>query len=97
MSGIAPAKANSQSVRRFGLTEVQIFRLWTAAIKDSYELSDEIIHKIYDAMISFDRDRAEMVMSLFIQRRQDAGRALKSLLEDIRDRSIANLPDLLAA
>ena len=58
MSQIAPAKATSPHVYRFALTEQQVFRLWTAAIKDSYELSDETIHKVLDAMISFDRDRA---------------------------------------
>lgn len=97
MSQIAPAKGSAPHIYRFGLTEQQVFRLWTAAIKDSYELSDETIHKVYDAMMSFDRDRAEMVMSFFIRRHRDAGRALKCFLDDIRNCSIANPPKLRAA
>jgi len=50
-----------------------------------------------DDMISFDRERAEVVMGLIIRRHREAGQAFRSLLDDMRDRSGESLPKLRAA
>ena len=39
-----------------------------------------------DDLISFDRERAEVVMGLIIRRHREAGQAFRSLLDDMRDR-----------
>lgn len=87
MSRIALKNGNATSHRQFGLAEDEIlFRLWRAALKDDDRLVDEVIQKVYDDMISFDRERAEVVMSLTIRRNGEAGRAFGSLVGDMRDR-----------
>jgi hypothetical protein len=80
---MALPSADATSHRHFGLTEDEIFRLWRAALKDDDELVDDAIQKVYDDMISFDRERAETVMSLTIRRNGEAGRAFRSLLADL--------------
>jgi hypothetical protein len=91
MTRIALDNANGTLPRRFGLTENEIFRLWRTAIKDDDKLVDEAIQKVYDDMISFDRGRAEMVISLIIRRNREAGHAFRSLLRDMREHRGANL------
>jgi hypothetical protein len=76
---------NTQGIvpHRFGLTQEAIFRLWTTAIKDDQELVDDAISAVYEQMISFDRARAERVISLIIRRHREARGAFKSLLSDL--------------
>jgi hypothetical protein len=50
-----------------------------------------------DDMVSFDRERAEVVMGLIIRRHREAGQAFRSRLDDMRDRSGESLPKLRAA
>jgi hypothetical protein len=69
---------------RFGLTKGALVRLWRNAIKDDDKLVDEAIQDVYDRTMSFDRERAEVVMSLIIRRHRDAQRAFKALLDDMR-------------
>ena len=84
LARIALESANAISHRQFGLTEDEIFHLWRAALKDDDRLVDEVIQKVYDDMMSFDRERAETVMSLTIRRNSEAGRAFRSLLGDMQ-------------
>jgi hypothetical protein len=74
---------NPGNVGRFGLTEATLFFLWKAALKDDRKLIDQIIEKIYDDMISFDRQRAETVMALAVRRHRDAKASLQALLNDM--------------
>jgi hypothetical protein len=74
--------ANAALHRHFGLTEDEIFRLWRAALKDDDGLVDDAIQKVYDDMTSFDRERAEAVMSMTI-RRNRVRAAPSSLLADL--------------
>jgi hypothetical protein len=69
---------------KFGLTKGALVRLWRNAIKDDDKLVDEAIQDVYDRTMSFDRERAEVVMSLIIRRHRDAQRAFKALLDDMR-------------
>jgi hypothetical protein len=86
-----------RSVRRFGLTEGEIFRLWKAAIMDDDKLVDEVIQKVYLDMTSFDRQRAEDVMALVVRRNREALLTLRSLFEDMcksNDRPKLSLPNV---
>ena len=65
---------------RFGLTQDAIFRLWKTAIKDDEKLLDEAIAAVHDQMMSFDRVRAERVISLIIRRHRDAKYAFRAML-----------------
>ena len=76
---------------RFGLTHDAIFRLLKAAIKDDEKLVDEAIAAVYDQMISFDRARANQVISLIVRRHREAKDALKTLLRDASERQPKNL------
>ena len=67
-------------------TDDAIVRLWKSAVKDDDQLLDEAIAKVYGDMISFDRGRAEVAMSLTIRRQRDAKDAFKSFLRDLRSR-----------
>jgi hypothetical protein len=78
------ARENLQSPRRSFLTEEQIFRLWSSAIKDDDRLVDELIQKAYEQMIAHDRARSEAVMQLTIRRNAAAIGAFRTLLEDMR-------------
>jgi hypothetical protein len=71
-----------RGVRRSALTKDQLFRVWRAAIKDDERLIDELIQKIYDDMVAFDRDRAEGV-ELIARRSAGARNALRCLLKEI--------------
>jgi hypothetical protein len=81
---MALENVNATPHRHSGLTEEEIFQLWRAAFKDDDRLIDEVIQRAYDDMISFDRERAETVMSLTIRRHSEAERALRSLLGEMR-------------
>jgi hypothetical protein len=76
---------------RFGLTHDAIFRLLNTAIKDDEKLVDEAIAAVYDQMISFDRARADRVISLIIRRHREAKDAFKTLLRDASERQPKNL------
>jgi hypothetical protein len=76
---------------RFGLTHDAIFRLLKTAIKDDEQLVDEAIAAVYDQMISFDRARADQVISLIIRRHREAKDAFKTLLSDVSKRQPKNL------
>jgi hypothetical protein len=68
-----------------------IFRLLKTAIKDDEKLVDEAIAAVYDQMISFDRARADQVISLIIRRHREAKVAFKTLLSDVSERQPKNL------
>ena len=76
---------------RFGLTHDAIILLLNAAIKDDEKLVDEAIAAVYDQMISFDRARANQVISLIVRRHREAKDALKTLLRDASERQPKNL------
>lgn len=69
--------------QKSSLTDQQLFRLWSAAIKDDENLVDEIIKKAYEDMMAFDRDRSTGIMAMIVRRTTAAGCAFGSLLKDI--------------
>jgi hypothetical protein len=75
-----PQNTKATPPHRFGLTQDAIFRLWKTAIKDDENLLDEMIATVHDQMISFDRMRAERVISLIIRRHRDAKDAFRGML-----------------
>jgi hypothetical protein len=79
-----PATEGLRNLRRSFLTEEQIFRLWSSAIKDDDRLVDEVIRSVYQRMIAYDRARSEAVMQLAIRRKAAARCALRALLEDMQ-------------
>jgi hypothetical protein len=50
------------------------------AMKDDEKLLDEAIAAVHDQMMSFDRVRAERVISLIIRRHRDAKYAFRAML-----------------
>jgi hypothetical protein len=72
------------SVRRSTLTKEQVFRLWRCAIKDDDTLVEDIIRQLYENIIAFDCQRAEIVIELIVRRNAAAGYAFRSLLRDMR-------------
>ena len=60
------------------------FRLWKAAIKDDETLADELIRGMFDALLAFDRERAEDLMDLIVRRAPTARDSLKALLQDMQ-------------
>ena len=72
-----------QRVRRSALTAEQVFRLWRCAIKDDERLVDEVIQKVYEHIVAFDRSRANCVMELIVRRHVTAHSAFQSLLKDM--------------
>jgi hypothetical protein len=72
-------------------------RVDTSIIKDNDGLTDVAIQKVYDDMISFDPERAEVVMNLIITRHREAERAFRSFLDEIRDGGGESLPKFSAA
>jgi hypothetical protein len=61
-----------------------LFRLWKAAIKDDDTLADELIRGMFDALLAFDRERAEDLMDLIVRRAPTARDSLKALLQDMQ-------------
>ena len=61
------------------------------AIKGDEKLVDEAIAAVYDQMISFDRARANQVISLIVRRHREAKDAFKTLLRDASERQPKNL------
>jgi len=62
-----------------------MFRLWRAAIKDDHnDVADEIIQKVYDDMMVFDRTLAEDVIDLIIRRNSAARNAFGVLFKDMQ-------------
>jgi hypothetical protein len=61
-----------------------LFRLWKAAIKDDETLADELIRGMFDALLAFDRERAEDLMDLIVRRAPTARDSLKALLQDLQ-------------
>ena len=85
MAPIVPKRFDATlRVSRPALTNEQVFRLWRCAIKDDDSLVDELILQVYENIVTFDRKRAECVMELMIRRSAAAGRAFRSLLNDLR-------------
>jgi hypothetical protein len=74
----------SLKFRRSSLTKEQAFRLWRCAIKDDHTLVDELIQHVYEDMIAFECERAEWAMELMVRRNMTAGRAFRSLLNDMQ-------------
>lgn len=72
-----------RSFQNSSLTDQQLFRLWSAAIKDDETLVDEIIRRVYEDMMAFDRDRSTGVMAMIVRRATAARCAFGSLLKDI--------------
>ena len=66
------------------LTGHMLFRLWRAAVKDDETFVEEIIHGKYEAMMAFDRERAEGAMDLTVRRSPTAGDVFQSLLKDMQ-------------
>jgi hypothetical protein len=73
--------------RRPTLTRDAMFRLWRAAIKDDDKVADEVIQKVYDDMMAFDRERADGVIELMVRRNPAAGIAFRALLTDMQQRA----------
>jgi len=71
---------------RVGLTHDAIYRLWKMAIKDDETLLDEAVANLYADIVSFDRARAERVISLIIRRHRVSRDAFKALLNDLSKR-----------
>jgi hypothetical protein len=71
---------------RVGLTHDAIYRLWKMAIKDDEKLLDEAVANLYADILSFDRARAERVISLIIRRHHVSRDAFKTLLSDLSKR-----------
>ena len=86
MTEIAPKNLSTilRRVRRSSLTKEQLFRLWRAAIKDDDKLVDELVQKVYDDMIAFNRERSEGVMELIARRNVAAQCAFQCLLKEIQ-------------
>jgi hypothetical protein len=61
-----------------------LFRLWKAAIKDDDTLADGLIRGMYDALLAFDRERAEDVMDLIVRRAPAARDSFRAMLQDIQ-------------
>jgi len=61
-----------------------LFRLWKAAIEDDETLADEVFRGMYEALLAFDRERAEDVMALIVGRAPTASGSLRDLLQDIQ-------------
>ena len=70
---------------RVGLTHDAIYRLWKMAIKDDEKLLDEAVANLYADIVSFDRVRAECVISLMFRHRESRD-AFKALLNDLSKR-----------
>jgi hypothetical protein len=81
MTGIANSAVHHP--RSVALSEDQIFRLWSAAIKDDDNQVEAVIRRVYRDMIAYDRNRAEDVICAIITRNASAGRILVELLRDI--------------
>jgi hypothetical protein len=81
-----PQATRANLPRRVGLTQEAIFRLWKMAIKDDEKLLDEAITHLYADIVSFDRARAERVVSLIIRRHHESTDAFKALLNDLSKR-----------
>ena len=86
MTALASQDLNDtpQKFRRSCLTKEQVFRLWRCAIKDDHSLVDELIQHVYEDMIAFECERAEWAIELMVRRNMAAGRAFRSLLNDMR-------------
>jgi hypothetical protein len=81
--------------RRPALPPDAMFRLWRAAIKDDHEdVADEIIQKVFDDMMAFDRARAEEVVDLIVRRNSAARNAFGVLF---KDRQVLQRAGFLAA
>jgi hypothetical protein len=56
------------------------------AIKDDEKLLDEAVANLYADIVSFDRARAERVISLIIRHHRESRDAFKALLNDLSKR-----------
>ena len=81
MTGIANSAV--QHPHSIALSEEQIFRLWSAAIKDDDKQLDEVIRRVYRDLFAYDRDRFEEVIYLTITRDASAGSALAEILNEV--------------
>ena len=61
------------------LTGDMLFRLWRAAVKDDDRLVEGMIRGMYEAVMAFDRERAEGAMDLTVRRSPIAGDVFRSL------------------
>jgi hypothetical protein len=80
-----PEIANSavHHPRSMALNEEQIFRLWSAAVKDDDGQLDGVIQRVYRDLFAYDRDRFEEVIYLTITRNANAGSALAEILNEL--------------
>ena len=69
--------------RSIALNEEQIFRLWSAGIKDDDKQLNEVIRRVYRDLLAYDRDRFEEVIYLTITRDASAGSALAEILNEV--------------
>jgi hypothetical protein len=78
-------KGTQRKRRRPTLTTAEMFRLWTAAVKDDDKLADQILRKVYDDMMAADPQRAEDVIELTIRRSPAAAYAFAEFFRDMRE------------
>lgn len=77
-------KENQRKLRRPRLTKAEMFRLWTAAVKDDDRLADQVLQKVYDDMMAFDSQRAEDIIELTIRRSPAAAYSFREFVRDSR-------------
>jgi hypothetical protein len=75
---------NDAPYRHPSLKGDMFFRLWKAAIKDDDTLADELIRAMYDALLAFDRERAEDLVGLIVRRAPTARDGFRALLQDMQ-------------
>ena len=74
----SPKKHMSWCSKELRFAEVQVGRT------PDDTLVEEMIHGMYEAMMAFDRERAEGAMDLTVRRSPIAGHAFRSLLKDMQ-------------
>ena len=70
--------------RHPGLPTEQLFKLFSAAIKDDGDTGDPVIRWIYEEIVGYDEARARGVMELVVRREPLAWNALQALLAEAR-------------
>lgn len=81
MNGSAASKLHP---RHPALTTLELFRLWRAAIKDDDRITNFVIQTVYEDVMAFDCERAQVVMELIVRREPTARNAFHALLEEAR-------------
>lgn len=65
------------------LDKSQVFRLFRCAVKDDDTLVDAIVEGLYRKMKEFDRDRAEDMVEMIVDRDAAAELRFRALLNDL--------------